>query len=286
MLLLPLQSTAFARPAEALREGFFAAHKVAGDDVTLQVVETDESPDQIGAALAAARERGITVVVGPLARGAVDAMSSRGTEPPCRWSRSIFRSRCTGAADDAGGRAVARSRGAVGRPHRALASFVGARSADTRPRSCDRCAYRESGATHRQCLHGRAAERRRGSAPDRMDAGHRSQRREATGDARARGCVPGPDRPRRGADAGTDPARSPGVRHVAAECRRSAHFARRGHAGARPGRSALRRHAVAARARSQRGDGLSADPTEPTSRPRWRGCTRSASMPTGSPPSG
>jgi hypothetical protein len=57
LLLLPTQTSAFAKPAEALREGFFAAHKVSGDDVALQVVETDDSTDQMNTALASAGER-------------------------------------------------------------------------------------------------------------------------------------------------------------------------------------------------------------------------------------
>ena len=71
VLLLPAQSTGFARPAEALRLGFFAAHRASGETVTLQVVEIDDSSEQLAAALNSARERGVGVVVGPLPRAAV-----------------------------------------------------------------------------------------------------------------------------------------------------------------------------------------------------------------------
>jgi hypothetical protein len=71
MLLLPSQSTVFARAAEALREGFLAAHKVGGDDVAVEVVEATDNPGQLGRALAAARDRGVRVIVGPLPRAAV-----------------------------------------------------------------------------------------------------------------------------------------------------------------------------------------------------------------------
>jgi len=133
MLLLPAQSTAFALPAEALREGFFAAHKASGDDIAIQVVELDDSADQLGVALASARDRGVGIVVGPLPRAAVTDIvegqraglpllalnfpESDGAAPAtmCAMALSV----------EAEAQRIARL---------ALSEFVGVRTADTRPR--------------------------------------------------------------------------------------------------------------------------------------------------------
>jgi outer membrane PBP1 activator LpoA protein len=133
MLLLPAQSTAFAKPAEALREGFFAAHKVAGEDLVLQVVETDESVEQIGAALAAARDRGVGVIVGPLPRAAVsDVIEGRRTELPLVALN--FPESDAGAAPQMLALALSLEVEAQRIARIALSEFVGTRTADTRPR--------------------------------------------------------------------------------------------------------------------------------------------------------
>jgi outer membrane PBP1 activator LpoA protein len=73
-LLLPSQKTIFAQAAEAVRQGFFSAHKMNERNVTIQVIEVDDDIDQLYTALASARERGVRVVVGPLPRAAVNAL--------------------------------------------------------------------------------------------------------------------------------------------------------------------------------------------------------------------
>lgn len=72
-LLLPPQSSPFARAAEVVRQGAFAAQAVGGTEVTLQVVEVDDRPERVQEALLRARERGAQVVLGPLTRTQVAA---------------------------------------------------------------------------------------------------------------------------------------------------------------------------------------------------------------------
>jgi uncharacterized protein len=133
LLLLPAQSSAFAKSAEALREGFFAAHKVSGDDVALQVVETDDSTDQMNTALASAGDRGVAVIVGPLPRGAVtDVVEGRRTSVPLvalnfpEFDGAALPTMLAVALSlEVEAQRVARL---------AISEFVGRRSADTRPR--------------------------------------------------------------------------------------------------------------------------------------------------------
>lgn len=73
VLLLPSQATPFARAAEVVRQGFFAARAAAGQSSTVRVVEIDDDPKQLLRALAAAREQGADVVAGPLTRTQVNA---------------------------------------------------------------------------------------------------------------------------------------------------------------------------------------------------------------------
>jgi outer membrane PBP1 activator LpoA protein len=72
VLLLPSQSTPFARAAEVVRQGFFAARAVAGPSSTVRVIEIDEDPGQLMRALAAARQQGADVIAGPLTRTQVN----------------------------------------------------------------------------------------------------------------------------------------------------------------------------------------------------------------------
>lgn len=78
VLVLPGAGTSFARAAEAVRSGFFAAHSVAGAPVAIEVRETDETPASVAAAIEVAAGRGARVVVGPLSRDAVDGLVSAG----------------------------------------------------------------------------------------------------------------------------------------------------------------------------------------------------------------
>lgn len=133
MLLLPAQSTAFARPADALREGFLAAHKVSGDDVILRVVEVDDGAEPMAAALATALDRKVSVIVGPLPRAAVtDVIEGRRTALPLV---ALNFPEVEGTAP-ASMLAIALSLEAEAQRIAgiALSEFVGTRSADTRPR--------------------------------------------------------------------------------------------------------------------------------------------------------
>jgi outer membrane PBP1 activator LpoA protein len=77
-LVLPSQATIFAQASEAVRQGFFAAHQLNARNVTVQVIEVDDDIEQLYAALAAARDRGVRVAVGPLPRAAVNALVDGG----------------------------------------------------------------------------------------------------------------------------------------------------------------------------------------------------------------
>jgi len=77
-LLLPSQQGIFATAAEAVRQGFFAAHKVSGSQAAIQVIEVDDDVEQLASALNAARDRGVRVAVGPLRRDAVNAIVEGG----------------------------------------------------------------------------------------------------------------------------------------------------------------------------------------------------------------
>jgi len=80
-LVLPGQGTVYAQAAEAVRQGFFAAHRAAGAVPAIQVLEIDDEATQLAAALAGAKERGVTVAVGPLTRSAVNAVVDAGRVP-------------------------------------------------------------------------------------------------------------------------------------------------------------------------------------------------------------
>lgn len=75
-LILPAQTTPFARAAETVRQGFFAAQVASGTHATIQVIELEGGPAQLGAALKSARDRGADIAVGPLTRDAVNALGS------------------------------------------------------------------------------------------------------------------------------------------------------------------------------------------------------------------
>jgi outer membrane PBP1 activator LpoA protein len=66
-LVLPSQATIFAQAAEALRQGFFAAH--SSTHATWCGSSKSTKTEQMHAALVAARDRGVRVAVGPLPRG-------------------------------------------------------------------------------------------------------------------------------------------------------------------------------------------------------------------------
>ncbi len=133
MLLLPALSTAFARPAEAVRDGFLAAQKAGGEDVVLQVVETDDSPEQLAAALGAARERKVGVIVGPLTRAAVtDVVEGRRTDLPLVALN--FPESDAAAPPNMLALAISLEMEAQWIARLAVSEFVGRRTADTRAR--------------------------------------------------------------------------------------------------------------------------------------------------------
>jgi hypothetical protein len=78
VLLLPGPTTPYARAAEAVRSGFFAAHAVAGAPMAVEARETDETPASVSAAIDGAAGRGARLIVGPLSRDAVDALGRAG----------------------------------------------------------------------------------------------------------------------------------------------------------------------------------------------------------------
>lgn len=77
-LVLPAQNTVFARAAEAVRLGFFAAHAATGSKAPIQVIEIGENPQEMFTALASARDRGVRVAVGPLTRTLTNALVESG----------------------------------------------------------------------------------------------------------------------------------------------------------------------------------------------------------------
>lgn len=133
LLLLPSAKSIFAPAADAVRQGFFAAHGAGGQAITVQVVEVDDEGEELGRAIAAARSRGVRVVVGPLPRTAVNAVieghlavapmvtlnyADRDTAAPA----SLIE---VGVSVEAEAQRVARV---------ALSEFVGVRRADARAR--------------------------------------------------------------------------------------------------------------------------------------------------------
>jgi outer membrane PBP1 activator LpoA protein len=133
VLLLPAPSSALGPAAEALRQGFFAAHQVSGDDIALQVVELDDNGEQLSRALVSARERGARLIVGPLPRAAVtDVVEGRRAETPLL---ALNFPESDGAAPSS---MLATSLSLEAEAQRvatlALSEFIGMRRTDTRPR--------------------------------------------------------------------------------------------------------------------------------------------------------
>ena len=68
----------FCRGCGGGEAGIFAAHKVSGSTATIQVIEVGDDVEQVGSALAAARDRGVRVAIGPLRRDEVNAIVEGG----------------------------------------------------------------------------------------------------------------------------------------------------------------------------------------------------------------
>ena len=75
-LLLPLASPDFARPAEAVKLGFLAAHKRSGVKLGVGVVATDASSASIIAGYDKAVRLGASLIVGPMTRSGVYTLAA------------------------------------------------------------------------------------------------------------------------------------------------------------------------------------------------------------------
>jgi uncharacterized protein len=76
-ILLPLRSPAFARPAEAVRNGFVAASKQQGrNPLPLRVYSVSEEPQHVLAGYRDAVAAGARVIVGPITRDGVSALAA------------------------------------------------------------------------------------------------------------------------------------------------------------------------------------------------------------------
>ena len=178
-LILPNQQTVFARAAEAVRLGFFAAHEAARSTVAIQVIEVDDDAAQLQAAIGGAHERGVKVVVGPLLRSEVNAVFDGGYAAvplvalnyPDRGAAAPPTMIALGLSAEAEAQYVVRV---------ALAEFVGTRrSPSAAPRFVVLSGARPARAADRAGLRQRAAGRRGGA--DRR--GHRRGQRRPPGEA-------------------------------------------------------------------------------------------------------
>ena len=170
------------KPAEALREGFFAAHKASGDDIAIQVVELDDSADQLGAALGSARDRGVGIVVGPLPRAAVtDVVEGHRAALPLLALNFPESDGAAPATMLAMALSVEYEAQRIARL--ALSEFIGVRTADTRPRIA--VVTRPGGIERRIAQAYVSALRSQGEVPqpDRVDSRDRGQGGSAAGDA-------------------------------------------------------------------------------------------------------
>ncbi|HKA38337.1 MAG TPA: penicillin-binding protein activator [Burkholderiales bacterium] len=75
-LLLPLDSLAFAKHAEAVKNGFFAATQIKGNTpLPVRVYATGDDPKQVTESYLRAVSAGARVIVGPLTRNGVTAIA-------------------------------------------------------------------------------------------------------------------------------------------------------------------------------------------------------------------
>lgn len=76
-LLLPLDSPAFGRAAEAVKQGFMAAATIQASDLPVKVYPSGgERPDDIVAAYRQATQAGARIIVGPLTKNGVSALAA------------------------------------------------------------------------------------------------------------------------------------------------------------------------------------------------------------------
>lgn len=78
-LILPLKSDTFSRAADMVRQGFLAASRVQGPrSLPVVVYETGDDPGEVAEVYRGAVEGGAKIVVGPLTRSGVSALTGRG----------------------------------------------------------------------------------------------------------------------------------------------------------------------------------------------------------------
>lgn len=73
-LLLPLNSPAFGRAAEAVKQGFMAAAAVEAGKLPIKVYPSSDQTDDIVSAYGRATQAGASIVVGPLTKNGVTAL--------------------------------------------------------------------------------------------------------------------------------------------------------------------------------------------------------------------
>jgi uncharacterized protein len=77
-VILPLQSSTFAKHAEAVRLGVFAAAEQAADGPKVRIFSTTDEADQVVEAHRKAVSMGARLIIGPLTRSAVTALAYSG----------------------------------------------------------------------------------------------------------------------------------------------------------------------------------------------------------------
>ncbi len=80
-LLVPPDNGIYRRAAQALIAGVRAAHARDGARVTLEIIEIDEDAAKLRALYDELAQRGFSMVIGPLARSAVDLVAAAGPPP-------------------------------------------------------------------------------------------------------------------------------------------------------------------------------------------------------------
>jgi len=80
-LLVPPDNGIYRRAAQALIAGVRAAHAREGDKVSLEIIEIDEDAAMLRALYDELRQRGFSLVIGPLTRSAVSLVAAGGPPP-------------------------------------------------------------------------------------------------------------------------------------------------------------------------------------------------------------
>ncbi|MCX7900986.1 MAG: penicillin-binding protein activator [Burkholderiaceae bacterium] len=82
VLVLPAPNTPFARAADAVQEGFFAAHRTAPAPVSIQVIRIEDDAAHLRSALAGAAQRGARLAIGPLTRSLANSLGEGRVSAP------------------------------------------------------------------------------------------------------------------------------------------------------------------------------------------------------------